>query len=67
MSDMKFTTAEEMMKDYVYYAMVAEDDGTLRFPSCTSAMDCFSTPEEAIEFARQRGYNEVEVVQWQVD
>lgn len=53
--------------DYVYYAMVVEDDGTLRFPSGSSALDCFSTPEEARAFAAERGYNEVEIVRWQVD
>ena len=67
MSDMKFTTAGDMMKDYVYYAMIQEDDGTLRFPSGMDAMDCFSTPEEAREAARALGYNEIEIVQWQVD
>lgn len=67
MNDMKFTTAGAMMKDYVYYAMVREDDGTLRFPSGTSALDCFSSEEEAYEFAKELGYTEVEIVQWQVD
>lgn len=56
-----------MNTDHVYYAMVREDDGTLRFPSGTDAMDCFSTEEEALAFAKERGYNEVEIVQWSVD
>ena len=53
--------------DYVYYAMVAEDDGTLRFPSGMSAMDCYSTPEEAEAAAKALGYNDVEIVQWDVN
>ena len=56
-----------MNTDYVYYAMVREDDGELRFPSGMTALDCFSTEEAAMEAARELGYKEVEIVQWSVD
>jgi hypothetical protein len=56
-----------MNTDYVYYAMVREDDGTLRFPSGMTALDCFGTEEAAMEAARELGYNEIEIVHWSVD
>jgi hypothetical protein len=56
-----------MNTDYVYYAMVREDDGELRFPSGMTALDCFSTEEAAVEAARELGYKEIEIVQWSVD
>lgn len=55
------------MKDYVYYAMIIGEDGTLEFPQGMSAMDCFSSPEEAKAAAKTLGYNEVEIVQWDVN
>ena len=56
-----------MNTDYVYYAMVVEDDGSLRFPSGMTALDCFGTEEAAVEAARELGYNDVEIVRLSVD
>lgn len=56
-----------MNTDHVYYAMVREDDGELRFPSGMTALDCFSTEDEAREAAGELGYTEIEIIQWSVD
>lgn len=67
-STMQMGLGERRMNtDHVYYAMVREDDGELRFPSGMTALDCFSTEEAAMEAARELGYKEVEIVQWSVD
>lgn len=55
------------MKDYVYYIMVPENDGTLGFPPGMDAMDCYSSEEEAENMARSLGLIQWEIVEWDVD
>jgi hypothetical protein len=64
---MKFTTAGDMMKDYVYYVMVENNDGTYGFPPGMDGRDCYSSEEEAEAVAESMGLRMYRIVEWDVD